>query len=148
MNKFLICIVGFLALTILSGCVSAREAQNPQPKAEILCEEWGNNLNIPAQKLVLSPQQAVQNFIDACTVGDYDSMPSLESNSPRHDICPTLANATIKKIAVSQDREGYWDVTVMCSDSKQRLFHMKKNRVNRNNKIETEWVISFPVGFR
>ena len=26
----------------LSGCVSAREAQNPQPRKAVVCESWEN----------------------------------------------------------------------------------------------------------
>lgn len=148
MNKFLICIVGFLALTILSGCISAREAQNPQPKAEILCEEWGNNLKIPAKKMIQTPQQMAQEFIDACTVGNYDSMPRLESYYQRKH-CKTLANATIKEIDVLPHNEKVWQVSVMCPvDSKQRNFYMEKIKVNYNGKVVTEWKISFPMDFR
>lgn len=31
------CLVAMLAL---SGCVSARETQNPQPRKAVLCSEW------------------------------------------------------------------------------------------------------------
>ena len=40
MKKILfgVCCLGLMLA--LSGCVSARETQNPQPRKAVVCEEW------------------------------------------------------------------------------------------------------------
>ena len=39
--KRILFLLGCLGVLLaLSGCVSAREAQNPQPRKAVVCEEW------------------------------------------------------------------------------------------------------------
>ena len=148
MNKISILITGFAMLVILTGCVSAREQQNPQPKAELICQEWGKGLNVPVQKKELTLREAAEKFIFDCSIGNYSEM---FANVRYHDDkikCSTLANATVQKIELQNDYgyRKYWNVTVLCpSDSNTKTFVLKYDEKKKPTwSVDVDTIKSIP----
>ena len=94
MNKVFIFIAGFFMIATLSGCVSARKQQNPQPTAEVLCEEWNKNLFAANQK-ILTPRAAAEQFIEACNIGDYEN-----NIAGSYSLWHYYKNSTVKSISL------------------------------------------------
>ena len=40
MKKMMFLLVCLIFVLAMSGCVSARETQDPQPRKAVVCEEW------------------------------------------------------------------------------------------------------------
>ena len=141
MNKAFIFITGFFAIAILSGCVSARNEQNPQPKAELLCKEWDKTNSISVKQANLTPRMVAEQFLDACAVGDYEAMPSLPYYALKY--CQYLSNATIKEIIESQYVENFWTVRVYCPEVSTEIEFYLKKKVYTN--APPEWQLDFPL---
>ena len=137
MNKVFIFIAGFFMIATLSGCVSARKQQNPQPKAEVLCEEWNKNLFAANQK-ILTPRAAAEQFIEACNIGDY------ANNIARsYSLWHYYKNSTVKSISPVRD---FWSVTVVrAEDLCELCFTVQKiNVVKDGRTVRVDWRVSFP----
>lgn len=142
MNKVIIFITGIFALTLLSGCVSARLEQNPQPKAEILCKEWGKYLPESAKKQPETPYKVIKRFIEACEVNDFENMPEIDL---RYNNLTVMERATIEKIADHKQYKDSWIITVYCpNDSNRRTIslHKMESQNPEDNTKKTIWKIS------
>ena len=137
MNKVFIFIAGFFVIAILSGCVSARKQQNPQPKAEVLCEEWNKNLFAANQK-ILTPRAAAEQFIEACNIGDYAN-----NIAGSYSLWHYYKNSTVKSISPVRD---FWTVTVVrAEDLCELCFTVKKINVVENGRtVRVDWRVLFP----
>lgn len=140
MNKVFIFIAGFFVIAILSGCVSARKQQNPQPKAEVLCEEWNKDLFAANQK-ILTPRAVAEQFIEACNIGDYENNIA-RSYSRWH----YYKNSTVKSISPSQTQGGCWHVTVVRAEDLCELeFTVEKiNVVKDGRTVRVDWQVLIP----
>ena len=142
MNKVIIFITGIFALTLLSGCVSARLEQNPQPKAEILCKEWGKYLPESAKKQPETPYKVIKRFIEACEVNDFDNMPEINF---RYNDLKFMTHAIIEKIANHNQYSDSWIITVWCpNDSTRRTIslHKMESQNQADNAKKITWAIS------
>ena len=139
MNKVFIFIAGFFMIATLSGCVSARKQQNPQPKAEVLCEEWDKNLFASNQKN-LTPRVAAEQFIEACNIGDYSKMGGEMGGLYSRRYSHYFINAKIKNIELTN--ANFCRVNVFLPQSSvDAYFYVKEyNIVDSDNKVlGTEW---------
>lgn len=143
MNKVFIFIAGFFMIAILSGCVSARKQQNPQPKAEVLCEEWDKDLTAAIQKN-LSVRELAEQFIEACKIGDYSKIfaPSIGYTKKYSHI---FIDAKIKDIVPTRN-SGCFEVKVFSPQlSDDVYFYVTKYNIVKENKVlRTEWRAEIP----